>query len=102
VAGRHKNFALATGEWAILPALTVGPTEPSAPEIIHDKMRLRLLPSSAPVATWVGLGAGRTCDGCDGQVASADLEHEVLLADGAILHFHARCALVLEALRLAL
>ena len=77
----------------------VDPVQPSAPEIIHDKLRLRVLPATAPLATWAGLGAGVICDGCDGRVDRKDLEHEILLADGAVLRFHARCALVWEALR---
>ena len=77
------------------------PIQPLAPEIIHDKIRLRVLPATAAVLTWAGRGIGRACDGCDGLVGSTDVEHEVVLADGAVLWFHARCALVWEAIRQA-
>lgn len=77
------------------------PTQPSAVEIIHDKIRLRVLPSSSPIATRARLGAGRSCDGCDGEIGPNELEHELRLADGTALHLHARCALVWETLRTA-
>ncbi len=78
------------------------PLRPSATEIIHDKLRLRVLPATGAIATYAGLGTGLTCDGCDGEVGHKDLEYQILLADGAVLHFHARCALVWEALGAAL
>lgn len=84
------------------PGSFMEPVEPSATEIIHDKIRLRVLPAVAPSATWARLGAGSICDGCDGEIGPNDLEHELLLADGGVLHLHARCAFVWEALRTAL
>ncbi len=75
--------------------------KPSATDIIHDKIRLCILPSVAPILTRTGPGVGRACDGCDEQIGPNDLEHELVLPHDPVLHFHAGCALAWDVLRTA-
>ncbi len=75
--------------------------KPSATDIIHDKICLRILPSVAPVITRTAPGTGGACDGCNEEISPNDLEHELVLPDAAALHFHAGCALAWDVLRSA-
>ncbi len=77
------------------------PAKPSATDIIKDKIRLGILPSDAAMLRRTGRGASRACDGCDEEIGPNDLKHELVFAEGAVLHFHAGCTRVWERLRTA-
>jgi hypothetical protein len=63
-------------------------------EAVRRKIAAGILPTRIPDRMWVGHGTGRTCDACDLQITSEDIEHELDLRNGRTLRLHQRCLTV--------
>lgn len=59
--------------------------------IVQRKIAAGTLPRQAVSRTWVGHGTGLSCEACDQQISSEDIENEVDLAEGRVIRMHHRC-----------
>ena len=71
-------------------------------ERITRKLWLGTLPSDDPVQTWGGPGAGLECDGCGLVISSEEMEHELRMKNGRVMHLHVVCVNLLQILKEAL
>jgi hypothetical protein len=44
--------------------------------VVRQKIAARTLPAEMPDRTWAGRGTGQTCDACDRQITTTEIEHE--------------------------
>ena len=63
-------------------------------EAVRHKIAAGILPTEIPSTVWAGRGTGLTCDACDRQITSAEMEYEADLRNGRTLRFHQRCLTV--------
>lgn len=84
---RHRLLHLAGGSDAD------GQASANVAARIRSKIRSGALPQpiAPPAKCWVGNGTSRLCDACDVPIGTDQLEHELDIAAGVTLRFHAKC-----------
>jgi hypothetical protein len=69
------------------------------PDMICSKLDAGILPREDHVKLWAGFGSGEPCVICGQSIRSAQVEHELELADGRMLQMHSGCSGLYDAER---
>jgi hypothetical protein len=75
------------------------PDEPDARSRLLGKIQAGALPLDTPIKSWGDPGKGHLCDGCDQPILAFQIDYEILLPQGRLLHLHIGCFGVWEGAR---